>query len=144
MVLGPSGLASWTNALEQNATPTQTVSTLIHILGLGPLTVALWLIFGAGALFVAYTRRQDVDMVFAAGLIGTALVTFHFHELDYSVLILAAWFFLRTSPPIWQRVWLIAGIVFAELLAVGTAAGPSWDIPTHAAISRGPRPGSRC
>ncbi|HET9781465.1 MAG TPA: glycosyltransferase family 87 protein [Candidatus Dormibacteraeota bacterium] len=135
VALGSSGVASWVNALALNqADPAHTVNTLIHLFGLGPLTIVLWALFGLGAIAVAYRQRRDVDMVFTAGLVGTALVTFHFHELDYSVLILAAWFFLRTSPPIWERLWLIAGIGALELLAVASFAGAAWDIPSHAAV----------
>lgn len=133
--LGPSGVTSWIHALQQNQSdPAHTVSTLIHFFGLGPLTIALWAIFSLATLTVAYSRRHDVDAVFAAGLVGTALVTFHFHELDYSVLVIAAWFFLRTSPPLWQRLWLVAGVGTVELLAVGTALGPEWDVPSHALV----------
>ena len=133
--LGPSGVTSWVHAIQQNQSdPAHSVSTLIHFFGIGPMTIALWAIFSLVTLAVAYTRRQDLDAVFAAGLIGTALVTFHFHELDYSVLAIAAWFFLRTSPPLWQRLWLIAGIGAVELLAVGTALGPDWDVPSHAVV----------
>ena len=135
VALGSSGVAGWLNALALNqADPAHTVNTLIHFFGLGPLTVALWALFGLGAIAVAYRQRRDTDMVFMAGLVGTALVTFHFHELDYSVLILAAWFFLRTSPPMWERLWLIAGIGAVELLAVASFAGTAWDIPSHAAV----------
>jgi Glycosyltransferase family 87 len=135
LTLGPHGIASWLNALEQGqADPAHTVSTLVHFFGLGPLTLALWLILGLAALAIAYRQRQDIDAVFATGLVGTALVTFHFHELDYSVLVPAGWFFLRTSPPLWQRLWLIAGIGALELLAVGTAQGAKWDVPSHAVV----------
>jgi hypothetical protein len=135
LALGGSGLSSWIAALQQNqADPAHTVNTLIHFFGLGPLTIALWMIFGAAALLVAYRRRANVDSVYTAGLLGTALVTFHFHELDYGVLVLAAWFFLRTAPPIWQRLWLLVGVFAVELLAVGTANGPAWDVPTHALV----------
>lgn len=134
LVLGPAGVTSWFDALQQNQTPAQTTSTLIHFFGLGPLTFVLWAIFAVAALAVAYGRRQDTDAVFSTGLVGTALVTFHFHELDYSVLVIAAWFFLRTAPPLWQRLWLIVGIGAVELLAVGTASGPDWDVPSHAVV----------
>jgi hypothetical protein len=135
LTLGATGISAWLNALQQNqADPAHTVNTLIHFFGLGPLTYLLWALFGVAAITVAYRHKRDVDMVFTAGLVGTALVTFHFHELDYSVLVLAAWFFLRTAPPVWQRLWLLAGIAAVEALAVGTALGPAWDMPTHAAV----------
>jgi hypothetical protein len=133
ITLGPHGIASWVIALQQGqADPAHTVNTLVHFFGLGPLTLALWLILGLASLAVAYKQRHDVDVVFATGLVATSLVTFHFHELDYGILVLAAWLFLRASPPLWQRLWLIPGIAALELLAVGTYAGSAWDIPSHA------------
>jgi hypothetical protein len=135
LTLGATGISAWLNALQQNqADPAHTVNTLIHFFGFGPLTVLLWALFGVAAIAVAYRHKRDVDMVFTAGLVGTALVTFHFHELDYSVLVLAAWFFMRTAPPVWQRLWLLVGIAAVEALAVGTALGPAWDVPTHMAV----------
>ena len=133
--LGPGGLSSWFHALQGGqADPSHTVNTLIHFFGVGPVTFALWLILGLAALFVAYRQREHLDTVFAAGLLGTTLVAFHFHELDYTVLILAAWFFLRTSPPIWQRLWLIPGLAAVELTGLGIAFGGAWDLPSHGLV----------
>jgi Glycosyltransferase family 87 len=134
IALGPGGITGWIQAIDANqADPAHTVNTLIHFFGLGVLTVSLWALFAAGALTVAYRRRREAGIVFAVGLLGTALVAFHFHELDYSIVILAAWFFLRTSPPLWQRLWLIPGIGALELLAVANFGGPAWDGPSHGA-----------
>jgi Glycosyltransferase family 87 len=135
ITLGSAGMNSWVHALQANqADPAHTVNTLIHFFGVGPLTIILWLVFATGALTVAYRRRQDADIVFAVGLLATALVAFHFHELDYGILVLAAWFFLRSSPPLWQRLWLLPGIAALELLAVGNFGGPAWDVPSHASV----------
>jgi len=135
IALGSAGINGWLHALQANQSdPAHTVNTLIHFFGVGPLTVALWLVFAAGALTVAYRRRQDADIVFTVGLLATALVAFHFHELDYSILVLASWFFLRSSPPLWQRLWLIPGIAALELLAVANFGGPAWDVPSHASV----------
>ncbi|HEV3103547.1 MAG TPA: glycosyltransferase family 87 protein [Candidatus Dormibacteraeota bacterium] len=135
IALGAAGMSSWLHALQANqADPAHTVNTLIHFFGLGPATVALWLVFAAGALTVAYRRRRDTDRVFAVGLLATSLVAFHFHELDYAILVLAAWFFLQSSPPLWQRLWLLPGIGALELLAVGNFGGPGWDVPSHASV----------
>jgi Glycosyltransferase family 87 len=80
IALGRGGLVSWVHALEAGqADPAHTVNTLIHFFGLGPLTVALWLIFGVATLAVAHREKQDVDTVYAVGLLGTSLVAFHFH-----------------------------------------------------------------
>jgi hypothetical protein len=60
--------------------------------------------------------------VFAVGIIGSAAVAFHFHELDYSSLVLAAWLVLRTSPPMWHRMWLVVGVVPMQLMTYGASA----------------------
>ncbi len=116
VTLGSSGLLSWWQALRGvQADPAQTAETLAHVLGLGPLTYALWFVQGAAALFIAY-RRREPEIVFAAGILGSAAVAFHFHEWDYSNLILAAWLVLRTSPPLLHRLWLLAGVVPMQLM----------------------------
>ncbi len=85
--LGPSGLASWWEALKGvQADPAQTNETLARALGFGPLTYALWAVQGAAALFVAYRRRQP-EIVFAAGILGSAAIGFHFHYWDYTSLV---------------------------------------------------------
>lgn len=135
LALGQDGLNSWLLALRSGqADPSHTVSTLIHLFGLGPLTISLWLVLGLASLFVAYRHRTDADTVFVAGMVGSTLVTFHFHELDYAVLILAGWLFLRASPPLWQRLWLIPGAGTLELTGLAIAVGGGWDVPFHAAV----------
>ena len=135
LALGREGLAGWISALQAGqADPSHTVNTLIHFFGLGPVTIAIWLVLGGAAVFVASTQKANADVVFVAGLLGTTLVAFHFHELDYVVLVLAAWFFLRASPPLWQRLWLLPGIAALELTGLGIAYGATWDIPSHAAV----------
>ncbi|TMC53641.1 MAG: DUF2029 domain-containing protein [Chloroflexi bacterium] len=132
--LQPSGLAIWFQALQHGqASPAHVEYTLAHFFGLGPLTYLLWTVQCAAAIAVAWWRRADPEMVFVAGILGTAAVAFHFHELDYSILLLAAWLFLRTSPPVWQRLWLLAGIVTMQVMTFGPQqTQPVWDIATHA------------
>ena len=114
--LGSSGLASWWEALKAvQADPAQTNETLARILGLGPLTYALWALQGAAALFVAY-RRREAEIVFAAGILGSAAVGFHFHYWDYTCLVLAAWLVLRTSPQLAHRLWLATGVVPMQVM----------------------------
>ena len=116
VTLGSSGLLSWWHALQGvQADPAQTAETLAHLFGLGPLTYAMWIAQGAAALLIAY-RRREPEIVFAAGILGSAAVAFHFHEWDYSNLVLAAWLVLRTSPGQLHRLWLLAGVVPMQLM----------------------------
>jgi len=114
--LGEPGLLSWWHALGGvQSDPAQTAETLVHVFGLGPLTVALWIVQGAAALVVAYRRREH-EIVFAAGILGSAAVGFHFHYWDYTILVLAAWLVLRTSPSMAHRIWLAVGIIPMQVI----------------------------
>ena len=128
--LGSHGLVGWWQAVRGiQRLPINTVYTLTQPLGAGPLTIALWIVQAALALFVAWRQRHQVEMVFAAGVLGTVATASYFHNSDYSVLLIAAWLTLRTSPPLWHRLWLLAGIVPMQLLLTSLLAGPQliWD-----------------
>ncbi|MHB8613286.1 MAG: glycosyltransferase family 87 protein [Candidatus Dormibacteraceae bacterium] len=123
LALGQSGLTGWSHALKDvQADPAHTYDTLAHLFGMGPLTYALWAIQGAAALAIAWYRRRELEIVFAAGILGSVAVAFHFHEIDYSILVLAAWLVLRTSPPMWHRLWLVLGILPMQVMTFGAAS----------------------
>ena len=131
--IGVSGLNAWWSALvEVRGLPVDIEYTLQHYLGAGPLTYALWAVQGVAALITAYRRRDQLEIVFCAGLLGTVATASYIHEADFIVLVPAAWFFLRTGPPLWQRVWLLAGLVSMQLMTLGPAStNPAWDLATH-------------
>lgn len=123
VALGNSGLMSWWHALQGvQADPAQSANTLARLFGNGPLTYALWACQGALALWIAWRRRRELEIVFAAGIVGSAAVAFHFHEWDYTILVLAAWLALRTSPSKRHRLWLLAGVLPMQLMTYGPAA----------------------
>jgi hypothetical protein len=134
LALGPSGLSSWWQALnEGQSSPAHVEYTLVHFFGFGPLTYSLWAIQGVAALVLAWLRRRELEIVFAAGLVGSTATAFHFHEADYTSLILAAWLVLRTSPPLWHRLFLLAGFIPMQLLTYGPRADQLvWDVAAHA------------
>lgn len=128
--LGSAGLSEWWNVVRVvQRLPLDTMFTLAGPLGDGPLTYAAWCVEGAAALCIAWARRRQLEMVFAAGILGTVATATYFHNSDYSVLVLAAWLALRTSPPLWQRMWLAIGIVPMQLLLTPLGAAPqlAWD-----------------
>jgi hypothetical protein len=115
--LGPSGLSGWWYAIKEvQGLPVDTNYTLSHLLGAGPLTYVLWAVQAVAALVIIWRRRGELEIVFAAGLLGTAAAATYFHEYDYVNLVLAGWLVLRTSPPIWHRLWLLAGVLTMQLL----------------------------
>ena len=135
ITLGPSGLIGWWHAIKEvQGLPVDTEFTLVHLLGAGPLTYALWGIQGAMALTVAWWRRRELEIVLAAGLLGTAATASYIHEADYSTLVLAAWLALRSAPPLWHRLWLLAGVLPMQLMTFGpNNLEPIWDFAVHAA-----------
>jgi len=123
VALGPEGLMGWWGALQNGqASSSHLGYTLAHALGLGVPTFALWFIQGAAALVVAFRQRRKPEIVFAAGILGSVTVAFHFHLADYSVLVLAAWLVLRSAPPVWHRLWMVVGFTAMQVTATSLGA----------------------
>ena len=117
IALGPTGLNNALQTLEYGQTDTgQAHYTLAYVFGTGLLANLLEAAQGIAALVIAWRSRTDLNIVFAAGLLGSLVFAFHLHQYDYAELILAAWLILRTSPPLWQRLSLLGGA--ATLLAI--------------------------
>jgi hypothetical protein len=128
--LGPSGLQSWWQTFQLVETNGEhAYFTLAYLFGFGPLTYSLLAVLGVAALAVAWRRRAELEIVFAAGLLGSLAVSVHLHLYDYSTLVLAAWLVLRTAPPLWQRLFLLIGVVTMQALALGLPAPQLiWDV----------------
>jgi Glycosyltransferase family 87 len=137
IALEPSGLASWWRVVRSvEEIPLNYEGTAAHLLGNGPVTYAVWAVQGLAALVIARWRRLEVELVFAAGILGSAAVAFHFHAHDYGGLVLAGWLVLRSHPPLWQQLWLLAGILPLQLIdyAWGALDQPFWDGATRAPL----------
>ncbi len=120
IALGSPGLVSWWQALKYlESDPAHAYYTLAYLFGFGPLTYVVWAVEGAVALVIARWRRSELEMVFAAGVLGSVAVAFHLHQADYSMLILAGWLVLRTAPPLWHRLWLLVGLVTMQTVTLG-------------------------
>ncbi len=130
LALGPAGVASYWEALKLVESDTgHAYFTPAYLFGLGWVTLAILVLQGAACVAVAVRRRDDLDVVFAVGLLGSLMVSFHLHQTDYSNLVLAAWLVLRGSPPIWHRAWLAIGIVTMQLLSLGQPLPQLiWDV----------------
>ena len=120
LALGPSGLNNFLQTLEYGQTDSgQAHYTLAYIFGAGLLSYALEALLGIAALAIAWRRRADLNVVFALGLLGSLVFAFHLHQYDYSTLILAAWLVLRSGPPLWHRLYLLAGVATMQAISLG-------------------------
>jgi glycosyl transferase family 87 len=120
IALGPNGLNSLVQTLRYvQSDAGHSFFTLARIFGHGALTYAIEGLLGLTALIVARRRRGELDIVFAAGIIGSLASGFHLHQPDYSSLVLAAWLVLRTAPPLWHRLWLLVGVATMQLITLG-------------------------
>jgi Glycosyltransferase family 87 len=130
LTLGAPGLSNWWKALVYGQTdPGQSLYTLAYLFGSGPVAYGLEALQGAAALVIARRARADLNVVFAAGIIGSLAFAFHLHQYDYIGLILAAWLLLRGSPPLWQRLWMLVGIATLTVLELGQPVPQlAWDV----------------
>ena len=118
--LGQAGLESWWQTFQLvESNGEHAYFTLAYLFGFGVLTYSLLATFGVAALVVARRQRHDLGRVFAAGLLGSLVVSVHLHLYDYTTLVLAAWLVMRAAPPLWHRLWLLAGVVTMQALALG-------------------------
>jgi len=130
LTLGPSGLGLWWQAIVYGqGDPGQSLYTLGYVFGSGPGTYALEALLGVAALVIAWRRRADLNVVFAAGILGSLAFAFHLHQYDYIALILAAWLVLRSAPPLWHRLYLLAGVATLIALDLGQPVPQLiWDL----------------
>ena len=120
LALGPAGIGNWWQALVYGQTDTgQAQFTAAYIFGGGPVTYAVEALQGAAAIAIARRRRADLNLVFVLGIVGSLVFAFHLHAYDYIELILAAWLVLRTAPPLWHRLWLLAGTATLQTISLG-------------------------
>jgi Glycosyltransferase family 87 len=118
--LGTSGIASWLGDLSiVHADPHNAALAYSFVFGQGPLASFVEALLGVGALALAWSRRDRLDLVFCLGLVGTTMSAPYLHEHDISILVLGAWIVLGARPSAVQRVWLLMGIVAAQVIAIG-------------------------
>jgi len=121
--LGASGLNDFWQTLKWIQTDAgHSFFTVAFLFGMGPLTYTVLAVQGAACVFVAWRRRDDLDIVFALGLLGSLMVAFHLHQPDYSNLLLAAWFVLRGTTSLAHKAWLGLGFVTMQVLTMGNPA----------------------
>jgi Glycosyltransferase family 87 len=124
VALGPSGIADYAARLNFAAgVPVNRELTLAPIVGSLLVTrviqagIALW------ALVLVYRlRRRAPEWIFIPALVGGLLASPYLHLDDLTMLGLAAWLYLRTSPPAWTWAFVFALVVIAEGVPIWGAA----------------------
>ena len=120
IALGPNGVAAYEARLNFAAgVPVNRELTLAPLIGSLAVTrviqagVALW------ALFLAYRLRgRGHEWIFIPALVGGLLASPYLHLDDLLMLGLAAWLYVRTSPPAWTFAFILAVVIAVEGLPI--------------------------
>ena len=119
-VLGAHGVNAWLGDLSlARSNPFTGPLTYASLLGRGNAATAVEVALGIAALGLAWYRRDRLDLVFALGLVGTTASASYLHEDDAAILVLAAWIVLGAQPSAVNKIWLLLGIVAAQLISLG-------------------------
>lgn len=78
-------------------------------------------------LVASFRQRQNLAVVFSAGLVGSILASPYMHLYDFMLLFPAAWFLLRGVPLAWAAPPLLACYVFL-LYSDHAGKGPRWIV----------------
>jgi hypothetical protein len=124
IALGPSGIADYAARLNFAAgVPVNRELTLAPIVGSISVTRVIQVAIALWALVLVYRlRRRAPEWIFVPALIGGLLASPYLHLDDLAMLGLAAWLYLRTSPPAWTWAFLFAVVVIAEGVPIWGAA----------------------
>ena len=116
VALGPGGVAELRSVLSAvGQVPYNRYFTPAYVLGPG----APGYLFAAGVVvatvIAGYWNRHAGDArVFALGLVASCIGATYWHLQDFTMLVLATWFFWRDGSPAWQRAWLLVIVVGGE------------------------------
>ena len=125
IALGPSGIADYISRLNFAAgVPVNRELTLAPIVGSLLVTRVIQAAIALWALVLAYRlRHRAPEWIFVPVLVGGLLASPYLHLDDLTMLGLAAWLYLRTSPPAWTWAFVFALVVIAEGVPIW-GAGP--------------------
>jgi Glycosyltransferase family 87 len=124
VALGPSGIADYAARLNFAAgVPVNRELTLAPIVGSLLVTRVIQAGIAIWALVLVYRlRRRAYEWTFIPALVGGLLASPYLHLDDLTMLGLAAWLYLRTSPPAWTWAFVFALVVIAEGVPIWGAA----------------------
>ncbi|HEY3086400.1 MAG TPA: glycosyltransferase family 87 protein [Candidatus Dormibacteraeota bacterium] len=114
--IGVQGLTDYRALLtEAQQVANNRYFTLAYLLGPGALSYIAQGVVVVAAAVAGYANRHASDArIFALGLVATTLGATYWHLQDFTILVLAAWLFLRESSPAWQRWWLLVIVLAGE------------------------------
>ncbi len=127
--LGQSGLeAYWKTLTQVQQDASHSYFTIAYLLGPGPLAYAVLGLQAAACAWISWRRRDELEVVFALGLLGSLMASIHLHDTDYTNVVLAAWLVRRRSASVAHMAWLGLGVVTMQLVTLGLP-GPQllWD-----------------
>ncbi len=116
LALGPSGVSAYLDRLSYAAgVPVNRELTLATLVGNLALTRAIQVAIAIGSLVLAYRmRRRAPEWPYVCALAGGMLATPYVHLDDLLMLGLAGWLFLRTHPPAWTWLYMLAATLAVE------------------------------
>jgi Glycosyltransferase family 87 len=129
LVIGVPSLGLYLNRLSATAYGTgdyEVVSThtIFGVLGHGIMAWAVVGLIAGSTLVVGWRwRKSGMTVPIAAALVASLLITPYVHNYDITMLLPAAWLYLRTEPPAWHR-----GLLFAAYLAANSTIGTAVPI----------------
>lgn len=120
VALGVHGLTEfWQTTVLVESYPGHKVLTMASLVGPGLPAAVMQGLVAAAALFGAWRRRSQLELVIALGLVGSVAAAVHAHESDFAVLVVAGWLVLRSPIGLSTRVWLLPGIAAVQAMAIG-------------------------
>lgn len=131
LMVGTQGVSDYRSLLtEAQSVVNNRYFTWAFVVGPGPAGYAVEVIVIALGGVAAYAnRRGGLARLIALGLVTSMLSATYWHLQDFAILVGAAWLFIRDEPPAWQRMWLIAVALTAEL------AWPLGPLPVLIAVA---------
>jgi hypothetical protein len=116
LLIGDQGFKDYMALLDEARHVTNNrYFTLAYLFGPGLLTdVGQGIVVGIAIVAAYMNRRSSLNRVFALGIVASMLGATYWHLQDFTILVIAGWFFWRDNPPAWQQWWLLFVAIAAE------------------------------
>jgi Glycosyltransferase family 87 len=123
--------------------------TLATLFGTGSLLVVVRATIAIGALLAAWIlRREQPELPLVIGLAGSLAAAEYLHDVDFMLLVVAAWLVVRLELPAWTTIAITLTLLVVEVTfqtrvmpAAAPLAAASWLVWLPIALKR-PRIGA--